>query len=76
MNSPMQPNRPRYPADLYPGCPCFDCDSQTWHTGFALGRMRMSLCPNCGNKRCPGAANHENQCSGSNTPGQKGSLYE
>ena len=36
---------------------------------------RMSLCPNCGNKRCPGAADHENECTGSNEPGQPGSLY-
>lgn len=38
-------------------------------------RVRMSLCPICGYKRCPGAADHENQCSGSNQPGQPGSLY-
>lgn len=37
--------------------------------------VRLSLCPNCGNKRCPGAADHENPCSGSNEPGQQGSLY-
>lgn len=35
----------------------------------------MALCPTCGNKRCPGAANHVNQCTGSNETGQPGSLY-
>jgi len=35
----------------------------------------MVLCPNCGNKRCPGAANHENACTGSNAVGQPGGLY-
>ena len=36
---------------------------------------RMSLCPICGFKRCPGAADHRNRCTGSNQPGQLGSLY-
>lgn len=36
----------------------------------------MYLCPKCGNKRCPGAADHRRECSGSNAPGQPGSLYE
>lgn len=33
--------------------------------------MRMILCPDCGNKRCPKARNHENPCTGSNAVGQK-----
>ncbi len=69
-----------YPVGLYPGCPCYKCDSATWApvgSGFStLCRTRMSLCPKCGNKRCPGAADHTNPCSGSNEPGQPGSLYE
>lgn len=36
----------------------------------------MILCATCGNKRCPKAADHKNECSGSNEPGQKGSAYE
>ena len=35
----------------------------------------MVLCADCGNKRCPKAANHENACTGSNEPGQEGSNY-
>ena len=68
-----------YPAEFYPGCPCYACDSKTWKPfpgTDMIFRNRMSLCPNCGNKRCPGAANHENECSGSNDSGQAGSLYE
>jgi hypothetical protein len=34
------------------------------------------VCPDCGNKRCPKAANHKNACTSSNEPGQKGSNYE
>ena len=51
-------------------CPCHDCAS-------IQERMmgRMILCPVCGNKRCPRAANHINACTGSNEPGQPGSLY-
>lgn len=36
---------------------------------------RMSLCFVCGFKRCPGAADHRNRCTGSNQQGQAGSLY-
>jgi hypothetical protein len=36
----------------------------------------MILCPTCGNKRCPKANDHRNECTGSNEPGQKGSAYE
>lgn len=28
------------------------------------------VCPKCGNKRCPKAADHRNVCTGSNEPGQ------
>ena len=37
--------------------------------------MRMVLCPECGNKRCPRATDHRNACSGSNELGQAGSAY-
>jgi hypothetical protein len=36
----------------------------------------MILCPDCGNKRCPKANDHENACTGSNDVGQPGSAYE
>jgi len=36
---------------------------------------RMILCPECGNKRCPKATNHELPCTNSNEPGQTGSIY-
>lgn len=35
----------------------------------------MMLCVECGNKRCPKATNHDHACSGSNEPGQIGSVY-
>ena len=39
-------------------------------------RIRMIVCPICGNKRCPHASDHELACTNSNEPGQKGSVYE
>lgn len=33
-------------------------------------------CELCGNKRCPHHTNHTLECTGSNEPGQKGSVYE
>ena len=37
-----------------------------------LNLTRMILCPDCGNKRCPRAQDHRNECTGSNEPGQIG----
>ncbi len=31
------------------------------------------VCVTCGNKRCPKATDHRNECTGSNAPGQEGS---
>lgn len=36
---------------------------------------QMIVCPNCGNKRCPKSIDHDLPCSGSNEPGQTGSIY-
>jgi len=35
----------------------------------------MIVCPDCGCKRCPKATQHDNACTGSNDPGQAGSIY-
>ena len=35
----------------------------------------LIVCPDCGNKRCPKASNHRHQCTGSNEPNQRGSIY-
>lgn len=37
--------------------------------------VRMIVCPTCGNKRCQKASDHELACTGSNEPGQQGSVY-
>ena len=37
--------------------------------------VKMRLCPECGNKRCPKATNHIHACTDSNDSGQEGSIY-
>ena len=51
-------------------CHCYNCAD-------SYSKMsRMIVCPTCGNKRCPKATDHHNECTNSNEPGQKGSRYE
>ncbi|WP_314421856.1 hypothetical protein [Pseudescherichia vulneris] len=52
-----------------PVCWCHACRPVT------MTDMRLVVCPECGNKRCPKANDHRNACSGSNEPGQDGSAY-
>jgi Zn finger protein HypA/HybF involved in hydrogenase expression len=60
-----------------PPCWCHKCiEGKTTRGGFPLSGMRMILCPTCGNKRCPKASDHDLPCTGSNFPGQPGSIYE
>jgi uncharacterized Zn-finger protein len=40
-----------------------------------LSAKKMIVCPECGNKRCPRASDHRLACTGSNDPGQAGSVY-
>lgn len=52
-----------------------DCWCETCRP-VTLSDMRMVLCPDCGNKRCPRATNHRNLCTNSNEAGQPGSSWE
>ena len=51
-------------------CWCRTCRPVT------MNDMRFVVCPECGNKRCPRANDHRNDCTGSNEPGQIGSAYQ
>jgi hypothetical protein len=53
---------------------CGACDPGLVLAGEPTGfPSRMSVCPDCGNKRCPRAADHRKwKCSGSNAVGQVG----
>lgn len=53
-------------------CWCNTCCKK--ETGY-YHLFRMVLCPKCGNKRCPKATDHMLECTGSNEPGQEGSIY-
>lgn len=57
------------PYKLTSECWCLTCRPVT------MNDMRFVVCPDCGNKRCPRANDHRNDCSGSNEPGQAGSTY-
>ena len=56
-------------SEQKPDCWCLTCRPVT------LSDMRFVVCPDCGNKRCPRANDHRNACTGSNEPGQEGSVY-
>lgn len=51
-------------------CWCHACNNNAEDYG-----RRMIVCPTCRNKRCPHASDHKNLCTGSNEPGQPGSVY-
>ena len=59
-------------AWLEPGCWCHTCRPVSM---TPLENMRMVLCPDCGNKRCPKAMHHDHYCTSSNATGQLGSAY-
>lgn len=54
-----------------PGCQCEHCSPND----PLRGRSRMIVCEYCGNKRCPHATHHANDCTGSNEIGQLGSSW-
>jgi hypothetical protein len=54
---------------------CLSCWQERREPAYALPMRPMILCPTCGNKRCPKATHHDHPCSGSNEPGQLGSVY-
>ncbi|EDR6629491.1 hypothetical protein XS22_001891 [Salmonella enterica subsp. enterica] len=57
-------------SQVTPGCWCRTCRPVT------MSDMRFVVCHECGNKRCPRANDHRNDCTGSNEPGQIGSAYQ
>lgn len=59
------------------GCHCWICLYRTpdGPSGIAWTSMIMSLCTECGNKRCPKATDHRLACTRSNEAGQSGSRY-
>lgn len=51
-----------------------DCQCRTCRP-VTMNDARFVVCPECGNKRCPHANDHNNACTGSNELGQDGSAY-
>lgn len=61
-------------------CVCHRCIEETPIMSTVFPEMKLNatvmiLCPKCGNKRCPHASDHRNDCTGSNEPGQVGAVY-
>ena len=56
----------------FPKCTCHTCYPIS---ALDPSSMFMRLCPECGNKRCPKATNHNNACTNSNESNQEGSIY-
>lgn len=48
----MTSARAPYPTELYGGCPCHSCCAERGEA------WKMTLCPECGDKRCAGAVHH------------------
>lgn len=60
------------------GCNCRRCweeKSKDVKSEWGLVSRPFIVCSICGNKRCPHATDHRNECTGSNEPGQSGSDY-
>ncbi len=55
---------------------CAEGKSHPYMEGFPLSASGYILCKECGNKRCPKATDHDLACTGSNEPGQEGSVYK
>lgn len=56
-------------------CWCFNCLNEP-ERGLDNPVLGMFIvCPDCGNKRCPRATDHNFKCTGSNAPDQPGSRY-
>jgi len=54
-------------------CSCYECGRYPLKVN--QNPRSWGSCPTCGNKRCPRATDHRNECSGSNEVGQEGSRY-
>jgi hypothetical protein len=71
---------PRRETEQEPvACECHRCikekDLRDPSGILPLNMSKMILCAECGNKRCPKASDHMLACTGSNEPGQSGSVY-
>lgn len=54
-------------------CGCLRCTKERTplgHSYLPIEATRMFVCSICGNKRCPHAHDHRNECTDSNEPGQ------
>lgn len=77
-NSPRGINE--NPLEIIDGCGCYVClltKPPVMSSGFAqtAAEERFIVCKTCGNKRCPKATYHKNECLGNNNCGLAGSRW-
>lgn len=53
---------------VQPVCWCHTCNAGQTVNGMPFAATRMIVCPDCGNKRCPRANDHQLACTNSNEP--------
>ncbi len=67
---------PREPENCGNCHACIDThDIREYESQLPLNMVKMIVCPDCGNKRCPKASHHARECTNSNEGGQPGSIY-
>ena len=62
----------------YADCLCITCCGARYRELSSEERLKYPFryaCEICGNKRCPHHTDHRLECSGSNLPGQPGSVF-
>ena len=58
-------------------CLCIKCREQRRHPDWMSEMTDFRYaCEICGNKRCPHHSDHTLACTGSNEPGQEGSVFQ
>ena len=60
-------------------CGCIRCYSERASKTLTTNMFSLHFryaCEKCGNKRCPHHSDHKLKCTGSNQPGQAGSVYQ
>jgi len=68
---------PRFSMNPNSNCRCRKClEGAVDNNGLPVLLSTFVVCAICGNKRCPKATDHALDCTNSNAPGQKGSVWE
>lgn len=75
-DAPLEDAEPMLSAHGIEGCGCWECVERIISARPYPENLMYPfiVCAHCGNKRCPAAQSHVNDCTGSNKSGQPGSV--